>query len=67
MTDDLPQFVTRGRVARIMCRTPRKLPDLLRDDPSFPRPVRIGRRMYWVEAEILSYIGRILRDRGVAA
>jgi prophage regulatory protein len=39
--------------------------DLLRDDPSFPKPVRIGRRAVgWIESEIDTWLAERMAARG---
>ena len=39
----------------------------IRDDPHFPKPVKIGRLTRFVDAEVDSYIERLVRTRKSAA
>ncbi|MFT4046950.1 MAG: AlpA family phage regulatory protein [Solimonas sp.] len=38
--------------------------DLMRRDPSFPKPVKLGRRTYFVEGEIVRYLEALAAQRG---
>jgi len=62
---DCPRLISPRTVAAILRRNVQKLRELRRSDPTFPRPVKIGRKHMFVEAEFLAWMGETLRNRRV--
>ena len=62
---EISRLIHPRKVAMILGRNIQRLRELRRTDPTFPRPVKIGRLHMYVEQEFLAWLGETLRNQRI--